>query len=737
MAEEKKSVSGTVDTIIYQSDETGYTVCMLDCDGEPVTLVGTLPYIVEGDRITAYGDTVNHPVHGEQFKCEYFERIMPESVSDILRYLSSGAIKGIGPKTAARIVDKFGEDIFEVIEKHPTWLAQINGISQTKAAAISKSFAEMSGVRNVIMFCRNLCSVETAMRIFKKWGASAIDRIRDDPYRLCRDFSGIGFRRADEIALALGTSADDPARLAAGVRYALDALIRSSSDTLIEADALSAAIADALGVDRETASGAIAKCVESGSVVRRDRGGITYFTTERIDRAERFCAAKLVLVDRKCPAVALTDTASLIAKCENEAGISYAPLQKEAIHAALSCGVCVITGGPGTGKTTVVRALISIFNSLGLRSALAAPTGRAAKRMSEATGCEAATLHRMLEMEYSGDDENARFLRDETNLLSQDAFIVDEASMIDIMLFDAFLRAVKPGARIVFIGDADQLPPVGAGNVLADLIKCAAFPVLRLNQIFRQGTESAIVMNAHRINRGEMPDVSRSDGDFFFLRRDSDAECAETVKELVSRRLPRAYGADFANNVQVITPSRRGVCGTEELNRTLQLLLNPPSPDKAERAFGERVIREGDRVMQTKNNYEIEWERFGVEGQGVFNGDVGTVESIDTESASLTISFDERKCKYDFAWVEDLEHAYAITVHKSQGSEYGAVIVPLYRCASMLLTRNLLYTAITRAQNMVILVGSADVLRRMVVTQNRAERRTALAEHIEEAAREN
>ena len=734
MAEQKKSVSGTVDTIIYQSGETGYTVCTLDCEGEPLTLVGTLPYIVEGDRIVAYGEKVNHPVHGEQFRCDYFERVAPEGVSEILRYLSSGAIKGIGPKTAARIVEKFGEDSFEVIEKHPTWLAEINGISQTKAAAISKSFAEMSGVRSVIMFCRNLCTVETAMRIYKKWGAASLERIREDPYRLCRDFTGVGFKRADEIALALGTSPDDPHRLSAGVRYALEGMIRSSGDTLVEGTALAASIAGELGVDGETAAGAIAECVALGTVVRSDRGGIAYFTTERIDRAERFSAAKLVLLDRQCPAVPVNDTATLIAKCENEAGIKYAPLQREAIYAALSSGVCVITGGPGTGKTTVVRALISIFGSLGLRSVLAAPTGRAAKRMSEATGCEAGTIHRLLEMEFSGDSENARFLRDETNLLAEDAFVIDEASMIDITLFDALLRAIKPGARLVFIGDADQLPPVGAGNVLADLIRSDAFPVIRLDQIFRQSGESAIVTNAHRINRGEMPDVSRKDGDFFFIRRESDAECAEAVRELISRRLPRAYGERFAAGVQVITPSRRGLCGTEELNRSLQALLNPPSPGKDEHTFGSRVFRVGDRVMQTKNNYEIEWERRGVEGQGIFNGDVGTVEEIDEDGSRLTICFDERRCEYDFAWVEDLEHAYAITVHKSQGSEYGAVIVPLYRCAPMLLTRNLLYTAITRAEDMVILVGSAHVLGRMVETVNRAERRTALAERIREAA---
>lgn len=734
--DEKKTVHGTVDSIIYQSDQTAYTVCVLDCGGEPVTVVGALPYVAEGDALTCYGEFVVHPTHGEQFKCEYFERTMPESVGDILRYLSSGNVKGVGPKTAARIVDKFGEDSFEVIEKHPDWLAQISGISPKKAAVISKSFSEMTGVRNVIMFCRNLCSVESAIRIYKKWGAGAVERIREDPYRLCRDFSGIGFKRADEIALSLGVAPNDAHRLEAGVRYTLENLIRQTSNTLVSKDELLSALTDILGVDAETANKAIADSVTKSTVVMTLRGGVSYFTTERINRAERYSAIKLTLLDRKCPSVPVTDTVRLIEKCENEAGIKYAPLQKEAINSALTAGVSVITGGPGTGKTTVVRALISIFNSIGLRCALAAPTGRAAKRMSEATSCEAATIHRMLEMEYSGDDDNASFLRDDKNLLDEDAFIIDEASMIDTLLLEAFLRAVKPGARVVFIGDADQLPSVGAGNVLADLISSDVFPVIRLNQIFRQSEESMIVLNAHRINSGEMPDVSRTDGDFFFLRRPNDASCAAAVRELVSARLPRAYGEKFARGVQVITPSRKGACGTEELNRTLQAIMNPPSPHKAERTSGERVIRVGDRVMQTKNNYEIEWEKDGIEGRGVFNGDIGTVLEIDSEASQMKISFDERVCQYDFAWTEDLDHAYAITVHKSQGSEYGAVIVPLYRCAPMLLTRNLLYTAITRAEKMVILVGSEEVLAQMVANAKRAERRTALADHIREAAGE-
>lgn len=730
----KLSVSGSVDSVIYMNEETGYTVCLLESEGECITVVGTLPYIVEGDQITAYGEFVNHNVYGQQFKCEYYERVLPESKGDILRYLSSGAIKGVGPRTAQRIVAHFGEDTFDVIENHPDWLSEINGISRKKAASISQSFREMAGARDVIMFCQNLCSADIAMKIYKKWGHDSVGRIRENPYRLCGEFSGIGFKRADEIALTVGIPHDSPERLSHGITYTLNTLIQRTGNTFVDSDELCMSASSVLGVSEDAVRDAAVRAISEGELFSREKGGHTFITTAALERAEGYCARKLTLIHKQCPTVSLTDTALLIGRCEADAGISYADLQKEAIFSVLTGGVSIITGGPGTGKTTVVRALISIFASLGIKTALAAPTGRAAKRMSEATSEEAKTIHRLLEMEYSGDDESERFLRNEKNLLEEGAIIIDEASMIDIFLFDSLLRAVKPGAHIVLIGDSDQLPPVGAGNVLADLITSDAFPVVRLTQIFRQSGESMIVTNAHRINEGKAPDVSRTDADFFFLRRQSDDACASTVAELISKRLPTAYGKDILSGIQVITPSRKGQCGTVELNRRLQEILNPKSYEKEEKTFGEKVIRVGDRVMQTKNNYSIEWEKNGYAGVGIFNGDIGTVLSIDRDSASMQISFDERVCDYEFAHVDELEHAYAITVHKSQGSEYPVVIIPLYHCAPMLLSRNLLYTAITRASKMVILVGSSDVLSVMIENERKADRVTFLASRIAEIA---
>lgn len=733
--EQKKnmSVSGTVDSVIYSSEETGYTVCLLESEGECVTVVGTLPYLTEGDRITAYGSFVNHPVYGVQFKCDFFERVMPETKGDILRYLSSGAVKGIGPKTASRIVDKFGEDSFDVIENHPDWLAEINGISQKKAAVISQSFREMAGARDVIMFCRNLCSGATAMRIYKKWGRDSVGKIRENPYRLCSEFHGIGFRRADEIALTIGTDKNSHERLSAGISYVLSAYMQKTGNTLMPEGELTDTSAALLDVPAEILAPVLDDEIKRSHAVGTVSNGERYISLPRAAEAEKYCAAKLVQLYRLCPRIGDTDIPILISRCENDSHIEYADLQKEAIYAALSGGVCVITGGPGTGKTTVIRALISIFDGLGLKCALAAPTGRAAKRMSEATSYEAKTVHRLLEMEYTGDDENASFLRDEKNLLDENVFIIDEASMIDIFLFHSLLRAIKPGARLILIGDADQLPPVGAGNVLDDLICSEAFPLVRLTRIFRQSGESMIVTNAHMINEGKFPDCSNKDGDFFLMPRYSDGETASTVAELIKKRLPAKYGKDIAGDIQIITPSRKGASGTVELNARLQQLLNPRAPEKAEKAFGEKIFRDGDRVMQTKNNYSVEWEKDSVSGVGIFNGDIGQLISVDHASGTFRINFDGRICDYDFAFADELDHAYAVTVHKSQGSEYPFVIIPLYRCAPMLLTRNLIYTAITRASRMAILVGDPSVLSTMIENTGHTKRLTRLKENITEA----
>lgn len=729
---EKASVSGTVDSVIYSSDETGYTVCEIeDENGLPVVLVGTMPYIAEGDTVTAAGSWTHHPTYGRQFRVDMYEKILPSSVSEIMRYLASGAIRGIGPKTAQKIVDKFGEDTFDVIENHPDWLTELPGITKKKAETISDSFAQMSGARSVMMFCADYFGSATSMKIYRKWGGKAVDMIRANPYRLCDDFSGIGFKRADSIATACGIAADSTDRLRAGLVYTLKTAAQSNGHTCLPADRLLTVAASVLGVPEQSLAEPLDALEKSGKVTFFESDGKKFAALSRFRSAETYCADKLRQINKTCPRIDRADIAAFIAKAETESSFEYAPLQKKAIAAALEDGVMILTGGPGTGKTTVIKGLISIFDSIGLDVALAAPTGRAAKRVSEACGCEAKTLHRLLEMEHNDDEENPRFMRNQSCYLDEDVLIVDEASMIDILLLEAMLRAAKPGCRIIFIGDRDQLPSVGAGNVLADMIDSGAFTTVRLTDIFRQAKESLIIVNAHLINEGKMPEFDNSSKDFFFLRRSDDRAVAQTVAELVEKRLPKAYGSKISADIQIITPSRKGAAGTEELNTLLQARLNPPSDLKNEKTAHGIVIREGDRVMQNKNNYGVEWEKDGSEGLGIFNGDIGRVRDIDMKSESCGLDFDGRECRYDFTQLDELEHAYAITVHKSQGSEYPVVIIPLYSCAPMLLTRNLLYTAVTRASQMVILVGKPEVLEAMVKNSQSVHRYTSLRTLLE------
>ncbi|MBQ4067092.1 MAG: ATP-dependent RecD-like DNA helicase [Clostridia bacterium] len=724
--EDTESVCGTVDSVIYQSEETGYTVCEIEDDkGFPITLVGAMPYICEGDTVTATGKWVNHPSYGKQFKVAAYEKTLPTGINDILRYLASGTVKGIGPKTAKKIVDRFGEDTFDVIENHSEWLAEIPGITVRKAADINSSFIEMSGARNVMMFCADFFGSATSMKIYKKWGGSAIDRIKKNPYSLCDSFSGIGFKAADSVAESFGIEKDSAARVLAGIAYTHETAAHSGGHTCLERSALMAEAARVLEIDSEKIASGISVGISMGRLFEYSHGGADYIYLDRYYKAESFCAEKLLRMDKSCPRISRGDISAFISKVEISSGIKYAALQKEAIASALSGGVMVLTGGPGTGKTTVIKGLISIFDSIGLDVAICAPTGRAAKRASESTGFEAKTVHRLLEMEHS-DDVEPRFLRNQSCYLDEDVVIVDESSMLDTLLLDALLKAMKPGSRIIFIGDRDQLPSVGAGNVLADIIDSARFTTVCLTEIFRQAEESRIITNAHLINEGKMPVTDNRSKDFFFLSRRTDADVASTIADLISNRLPRAYGEELCSGIQVITPSRKGAAGTENLNLLLQRAINPPSRNKLERQAHGIVFREGDRIMQIKNNYDTEWVKDGYEGYGVFNGDIGTVEAISPSDETMTLDFDGRFSSYDFSSLDELEHAFAITVHKSQGSEYPLVIIPLYSCAPMLLTRNLLYTAVTRASRMVILVGKREVLETMVANNMHTTRHTGL-----------
>ena len=728
---EKETVTGTVDSVIYQSDETGYTVCEIeDENGEMQTLVGTMPYLSEGDTVTAAGKWTTHPAYGRQFKVEMYEKTLPTTENDILRYLASGAVRGIGPKTAEKIVDKFGEDSFDIIENHPDWLSEIPGISRKKALEMSESFTDIAGARNVMMFCAGYFGSATSMKIYRKWGGSAVEKIRNNPYLLCESFQGIGFVKADSIAETCGIARDSKERIAAGVIYTLNVAARLNGHTCLPKSELTAMTSRTITVEEEAVVPVINELCETGKLVCENTEETSMIYLRRYRQAERYCAEKLKMTDRLCPAIDAGDIEAFIRKTEIRSGITYAKGQREAVFSALKQGVMVLTGGPGTGKTTVIKGLLSIFDAIGMKVALCAPTGRAAKRMSEATGSEAKTVHRLLEMEHGDDDDEPRFARCEKNCLDEEVIIVDESSMLDILLLEALLKAVKSGCRIIFIGDRDQLPSVGAGNVLSDIIESQEFATVSLTEIFRQAEESLIIVNAHRINEGEMPIIDNKSNDFFFIRRQNDRDIAETVVSLVKERLPKAYGKEISEALQVITPSRKGEAGTVQLNALLQRELNPPKKGKSEKEAHGEIFRVGDRIMQNKNDYSIEWEKDGTVGLGIFNGDIGRIVDIDPPSGYVSLDFDGRLADYDFSNLDELEHAYAITVHKSQGSEYPVVIIPLYGCAPQLMTRNLLYTAVTRAEKMVILVGRTDVLEKMVSENRCVNRYTGLCSTI-------
>ena len=739
MSEEKElhaleKITGSVEGIIYQNEENGYAILDFGTsEDELITVVGTLPYVAAGDTLTLYGKWVHNPKYGRQFRADQFEKEMPADETAILRYLSSRTVKGIGPKKAQKIVDMFGEDTFDVIENHPEWLTQISGITQKGAMEISEEFKKQAGVRRVMMFFRDFFGATLSVRIFKTWGNNAVEIAKENPYRLCEEIEGIGFEKADEMAEKIGYDRAGLPRVESGILYLLSYNAAQSGHTCLPEEKLREAACSLLGVENAAVDDAIASLIKAHKLFRvhhRTAAGSQALLFERFAyECERTIAERLVALDRACAKLDVRDIDYFISREEKKGGIAYAQLQKEAIASALENGVMILTGGPGTGKTTVVRALLQIFRSMSLRVALAAPTGRAAKRLSEATSNEAKTVHRLLEMSFN-EGKKAEFSRDERNQLEEDVIIVDEVSMMDEPLTAALLRAVKPGARVVFIGDADQLPSVGAGNVLHDLIACGRFATVALSEVFRQAQHSLIVTNAHAVNRGEMPRLDAKDNDFFFLSRASDAEIAATVADLCAHRLPRTYGADITGNIQVITPSRKGEAGTENLNRVLQQALNPPRAGKREHRVRDIVFREGDRVMQIRNNYDLVWERGEETGLGVFNGDIGVIEAIHQADQCMEIAFDDRHVTYDFTGLDELEPAFAVTVHKSQGSEYPVVIIPLYAAAPMLLTRNLFYTAITRAQRMVILVGRADIAAQMVQNNRQAMRYTGLAARL-------
>ena len=726
------ALSGTVYGIIYQNESNGYCVIEIDAGDDVYTATGVCPSVAEGEQITVYGAWVHHSEYGRQFKFENYEKHLPATETAILKYLCSGAVKGVGPVTAAKIVDAFGTDTFEVMEKHPDWLSSVQGISKSKAEKISEEFRAVAGIRTVMMFFREYVGVAAAVRIYNRWGAASVEMVKENPYILCEHIRGVGFERADEIAMSVGADRDSFARIRAAIVYILNYNASGNGHTCMPEDKLVEAARELLSTEEDRIRSAVADMKRQGQLVSLRISDRVLVSLPKYHKCEKYIAEKLCAIDRTAHSNTLGDCERLIRMIELEEGITYEGLQRKAIYEALSSGVFVLSGGPGTGKTTVIRALIGIFESMGMRIALCAPTGRAAKRMSEATAREAATVHRLLEMDYGTEDE-PRFIRCEDNLLDYEVIIIDEASMLDVFITESLLRAVKLGARVIFIGDSSQLPSVGAGNVLADIITSEKFPCVYLKKIFRQAEESLIVTNAHAINEGRYPDITRVDSDFFFLRRERDEDIAATVADLCASRLPRKYGEMARSGLQLITPSRRGICGTQSLNVMLQDRLNPKSPDKRELSYRGIVFREGDRVMQTRNNYDLIWEKAdGSEGNGIFNGDIGVITSIEHSREFMRILFDDREVKYDFTLLEELEHAYAVTVHKSQGSEYPTVVIPIYSCPPMLRTRNLLYTALTRARNIAVLVGREDILHTMVDNVRQVLRYTYLTQLIEE-----
>ena len=738
MEQRLEQITGEVESVIFQNEENGYTVARVFCDdGQVLTVVGILPCLGAGERISAEGTLTSHPQHGPQFQVESYYRELPEEEEGIYAYLASRTVKGIGPRLAERIVSHFGDETLDVMENHPDWLADVPGISRKKANEIAEDFKAKAGIRSAMMFFRDYFGAAMTVKIYKQFGSSAVDMAKQNPYRLCDEVEGIGFERADQMAMSLGLDPGSDERIMSGLRYLLTTNAARNGHVCLPREKLTEAAARLLHTEERRVADTMEILLDSGALVSHRFGVEELIYDRSTDRQEKYVADKLILLDKLCPAVDAGDMNAFLAREEREQQMSYARGQTQAIMDALSNGVMILTGGPGTGKTTVVHALLHIFRSMDMSVALCAPTGRAAKRLSESTSTEAKTIHRLLEMEFEEGTGHGHFRKCEQDLLEESVIIVDEASMVDNALMCSLCKAVKPGARLILIGDADQLPSVGAGRVLNDLIDSGRFATVRLTEIFRQARESLIVTNAHAINEGAYPDLTVKNNDFFFLPRRYDREIADTVVELCATRLPRAYGKATEGGIQIITPSRKGEAGTEHLNRRLQSELNPPAKGKKELKFRETVFRVGDRVMQTKNNYDIEWESGnGVDqtvGSGVFNGDIGTVIFIDPSEGEMVVSFDDKEATYTGEMLDELEHAWAVTVHKSQGSEYPFVIVPMYNAPPLLLIRNLLYTAVTRARRMVILVGREDVIRTMVDNDRQTLRYTGLALRLKRA----
>lgn len=723
---EQTEINGIISSVIYLNDENGYAVVRMETDsGEMVTAVGCLPYIAPGEMISAEGSWVTHAQHGRQFKIEQSNRLLPTSADGIYEYLAGSTVKGIGPATAALIVDRFKEKSLDILEMHPEKLAEIKGISLTKAKDLSASFKKQAGVRRLTEFlCAYGIKPLVALKLYRAYGSAALETVHENPYIISASHIGASFAEADNLALELGIEGDSINRISAAVLFELQHN-SGNGHCFIPRDKLIAATSQLISVSADLVSDAIDSLSENGGLVCDKVANLNVCYLTELYEAETYTAERL-----KCMVGLKTKSSAnierLITKLESLYDINYAPLQKQSIELALNNRILVITGGPGTGKTTILKGILSLYDELELETLLAAPTGRAAKRMSELTGREASTIHRLLGAKMAEDGETVVFSKHEGDPLNCDALVLDECSMVDITLMSSLLKALKPGCRLVLVGDADQLPSVGPGNVFSDIIRSQNVPTVRLTEIFRQKGDSRIVRNAHMINRGEHPDFEANTGDFFRLRRLKGGTAVETIVELCARRLPENMKIPSAS-IQVLSPTRKGETGTVNLNKRLQAALNPPSESKKEKLFGEAVFRVGDRVIQTKNNYDTIWKtKDGVSGAGVYNGDIGTIAQIDPITETLTVDFEDKLATYSFEMLNELEHAWALTVHKSQGSEYRAVVLALSGDVQMLLTRGVLYTAVTRAKELLIMVGDDNIAHRMIDNNKQSRRYSAL-----------
>lgn len=735
MKENLEEIHGFVEELVFRKPESGFTVLELSTDDEYVTVVGVLPEINVGEELKLRGTWNVHQTFGRQFKAELCERSLPSTAADLYRYLASGAVKGIGPKTAQKIIERFGDEAFEVLEKHPKSLAMINGISLSKAEKICKEFNEQFSVRQVMIALEKLgMTASECLKVYRLFGANSVDVVRINPYVLCGEGIGIGFERAEQISEALEVTPDPQFRIQAGVMHVIRHNLRNGH-TCLPREKLIAPSCGLLNAAADDIEIAIDNLLDEHKLERFEMNGKDFIALFKI-YSDEFSAAERIKVFLKFPPAGRPTLLQDIENIERDECIVYDEKQKEAIIKAVEKGILILTGGPGTGKTTTLNGILRLFESDGLDVVLTAPTGRAAKRMSEITGREAKTIHRLLEVEWDKND-NPHFKHNMQDPLKADAVIVDELSMVDISLFSSLLNALPLGCRLVMVGDSDQLPAVGAGNVLHDLIMSETLPVVELKKVFRQAMKSRIVTNAHDIVAGKMPDLETKDNDFFFMKRNNSNSVVATIAELCSKRLPDAYGFDPFNDIQVLCPSRKGECGSVNINKVLQAVLNPPSKSKKEVSLAGKILREGDKIMQIKNNYDILWTKGGDEGSGIFNGDIGIIEKIDNISSAFSVNFEDRIAVYSFENANEIEHAYAITVHKSQGNEFKAVVMPVFNVIPNLCYRNLLYTAVTRAKNIMVLIGSADVVYNMTANNSRTKRYTALKHFLAESEDED